>query len=147
MSPRDLQPGVVQSRLAQMRLLLDDLDRLGSPTAADLDDDRFQRHVLEHVLVQLIQLAVAVNSHVVAAVLGRSVPDYRSSFSAAVQAGLIDADLAEALAPSVGLRNVLVHEYLDVDLDIVAGAVPQARRDFAAFVASASAWLAARPRG
>lgn len=144
MSPRDLQPAVLQSRLAQMRLLLDDLERVDTPNAFELTQDRFLRHVVEHVLVQLVQLAVAVNSHVTAAELGRSVPDYRSSFNAAAEAGLIDADLAASLAPSVGLRNVLVHEYLDVDLAVVAGAIPQAQENFAAYVTAASRWLSAR---
>ena len=96
------------------------------------------------MLTQLVQLAVAVNSHVAAAELGTVLPDYRASFDAAAQVGLLSRELADALKPAVGLRNVLVHEYLDVDLAVVAAALPSARRDFLAYVQSAAGWLADR---
>ncbi len=147
MTPRDLRPSVVQERLASMRLLLDDLDALGEVTQERLESDRFDRHVVEHVLAQLVQLAVAVNSHLAAAVLGEAVTDYRSSFDAAARAGLVTTELAALLRSSVGLRNVIVHEYLDLDLAVVASAVPAARRDYALYISSAAAWLEARAGG
>jgi uncharacterized protein YutE (UPF0331/DUF86 family) len=36
-----------------------------------------------------------------------------------------EADLVEALSPLPGLRNVLVHEYVSLDLDRVAEALDQ----------------------
>lgn len=57
---------------------------------------------------------------------------------------LLDEGLAAALKPSVGLRNVVVHEYLDVDHAVVAAALPLARRDYGRYVRSVADWLAAR---
>jgi uncharacterized protein YutE (UPF0331/DUF86 family) len=34
------------------------------------------------------------------------------------------------MAPSAGLRNVLVHRYADIDLGVVAGAVERVLTDF-----------------
>ena len=144
MTPHDFRGAVVQQRLALMNLLIDDLDRLGEVTADRLTEDRYLRHVVEHVLEQLVQLAVGINSHVAAAVLGQAVTDYRASFDAAATAGLISRGLATRLHPSTGLRNVVVHEYLDVDLAVLAGAVPAARQDYAAYIRSAADWLADR---
>lgn len=143
MSPHDFRAAVVQARLAQMRELLADIDRFGDVGAEDMAADRFVRHVAQHVLVQLVHLAVAINSHVAAAIVGKPVTDYRASFDAAVSAGLIDARLAESLKPSVGLRSVVVHEYVDVDHAVVAAALPLARRDYAQYVRSAAEWLSA----
>lgn len=126
-----------------MRELLDDLERAGEVTAESLAD-RFVRHVVEHVLIQLVQLAVAVNSHVAASVVGTAVTDDATSFDAAVTAGLIDADLAAELKPSVGLRGIVVHEYVDVDLAMVAAAVPLAREHYAAYVTQVARWLVER---
>ncbi len=83
MSPGDFRAAVVQARLARMRELLADIDRLGAVTAEQLATDRFVRHVAQHVLVQLVQLAVAINSHVAATVVGEAVTDQRASFDAA----------------------------------------------------------------
>ena len=64
-----------------------------------------------------------------------SVPGtYRESFLAAAAAGFISADLAERLAPSAGLRNILTHEYVEVDLELVAAAVQTAIVDYRAYV-------------
>ncbi|HZI98641.1 MAG TPA: HepT-like ribonuclease domain-containing protein [Actinomycetales bacterium] len=144
MSPKDFRATVVQSRLSQMRQLLADLERVGDATDQQLESDRFLRHVVHHVLVQLVQLAVAINSHVAATINGVAVTDYRASFDAAVEAGVIDAELAAALKPSIGLRNVVVHEYLDVDHAVVAAALPRARRDYDRYLRSVADWLSSR---
>lgn len=73
-----------------------------------------------------------------AALLARAPDDYTESFDRAADAGLIDRELAKALRPSVGLRNVLVHAYLDVDRDIVAAAVPLAIEQYGAYVRQAA---------
>ncbi len=145
MSPRDLVPAVVSSRLAQMSLLLTDLEQLGPVTAEQLRTDRQRRHVVHQVLTQLVQLAVAVNGHLTATVGGTPTTSYRESFDGAVTAGALPAELAQALKPSVGLRNVVVHAYLDVDEAVVAAAVPLAARDYRRYVDSVAGWLLERP--
>jgi uncharacterized protein YutE (UPF0331/DUF86 family) len=42
-----------------------------------------------------------------------------------------------------GLRNVLTHEYVRVDLERVAAAVPEATRDFGAYVQQVARFIAA----
>ena len=45
-----------------------------------------------------------------------------------------DPRRGRVLAPSAGLRNVLVHQYAEIDLDQVVAAVGRARTDFRAYV-------------
>ena len=54
----------------------------------------------------------------------------------------LPADLAARLAPSAGLRNVLVHQYAEIDLDQVVAAVSAARTDFRAYVRTIADGLA-----
>ncbi len=56
--------------------------------------------------------------------------------------GLITQDLAASLALAAGLRNVLVHDYLDTDLEIVASAIPLARVQFEEYRQQVGQWLA-----
>jgi uncharacterized protein YutE (UPF0331/DUF86 family) len=88
-------------------------------------------------------LSFASNSHVVVARLGRAPDSYAESFSLAARTGMLDQSLAEALRPSVGLRNVLVHNYLDVDRGLVAAAVPLALEQYGAYVRQAATFLPA----
>lgn len=60
--------------------------------------------------------------------------DYRASFALTEEAGALEAGLVVRLQASVGLRNVLTHEYVDIDLDIVAGAVASAGQDYGQYV-------------
>lgn len=50
-------------------------------------------------------------------------------------AGVLDVAVCERLWRSVGRRNVLVHEYVRVDLDLVAAAVTAATQDYGDYVA------------
>lgn len=45
------------------------------------------------------------------------------------QAGIFPADFAEALVPMVKFRNVLVHDYADLDLDLVYDFLTSRRQD------------------
>ena len=57
-------------------------------------------------------------------------------------AGINNHLVAARLAPSAGLRNVLVHQYAEIDLDQVVAAVGRARTDFRAYVRAIADGLA-----
>lgn len=144
MSPRDFSGEVLQVRLGLMRDLLDDLDVVGEVTVASLEQDRLTRRAIERILTQLVDLAADINTHAATSLGGLRPTEYRQSFDAAVTAGLIEQELADALKDSVGMRNVLIHEYVATDLRLVTTAVPLARRDYAAYIRSVAGWLQAR---
>lgn len=144
MTPPALDLGVVQTRLALIEQLLDDLERTGDVDADRLARDRMLRHAVERILSQIVDLAVSINSHVASAVLATAPKDYRTSFDLADEAGLLAPDLVERLKPSVGLRNVLAHEYVEVDLALVAAATRLARSDYRTYVRAVSSWLRQR---
>lgn len=124
--------------------LLDHLRSVGDPSAAQLEADLQLRLSVERVLQVLVDTAVAVNSHVVVAHGALTPSDYRQSFAAAAAAGVIAVDLAERLAPSAGMRNLLTHRYGEIDLAKVAAAVPRARGDYREYVRQVSRWLLER---
>ena len=134
MTPPAVDAALVHAKLRSMRELLDDLDAAGPVDAARLTDDRMLRHAVERILTQLVELAAAVNGHLAVGRLGRAASTYRESFALAAEAGAVPTDLAERLAPSAGLRNVLVHEYALVDLALVARGIELARTDYRTYV-------------
>ena len=144
MTPRRLDVGTLGAKLRAMRRLLDELDRIGA-----VDVDRFARDfstqlVVERIVSQLVDLAAGINTHVLTTETGESPPDVRRSFTAVADTGLIDHDLARRLAPSAGLRNVLVHAYVDLDLARLVAAVPLASEQYAEYVRQVARWVADR---
>lgn len=147
MNERDVSPDVVQRRLALLRRLLDHLDALGPVAEAELAADLGLRLQVERALSQLVEVAVHINSHLVSTRRGRPPEGYRDSFLAAAEVGVIEPELARRLAPSAGLRNVVVHDYLDTDLVLIAAAVPRAVVDYGEYATALARWLASEPRG
>jgi uncharacterized protein YutE (UPF0331/DUF86 family) len=143
-TPRRLDPDVVRNKLAELTRTLDELASVGAVTTARLQGEAVVRAAVERFVTRLVDLAVDVNAHVVVAILGRAPGDYRSSFSLAAEAGIIDPDLAGRLAPSVGMRNVVVHEYDRLDLGRLAAAVPAAIADYREYVRQVASSVAGR---
>jgi len=61
----------------------------------------------------------------------------REAFDELIRAGLIDRALGEAMMKMVGFRNVAVHQYIDLDLDVVVSVIRVGLNDLAAFASIA----------
>lgn len=144
MTPRTLDWRSVERKLTRMRRLLDQLVALGPFDRSRLDSDVVPTLAAERILTLLVDLAFATNSHVSVGVLKQAPDSYRESFSLAAEAGLIDRALATALEPSAGMRNALVHAYLDIDYDLVAVALDQAPESYAEYIRQVATWFAER---
>ncbi|MBA2473060.1 MAG: hypothetical protein DLM61_01470 [Pseudonocardiales bacterium] len=140
MTPRRLDPSIVQARLSIMRGLLDDLAEVDAAGPPSLADNRMLRHGVERILTQLVELATTINEHVAGARLQRVATSYRESFELAEECGLIDKQLRDDLLPSIGMRNILVHEYLEIDLQKVVTAVPLALSCYRRYVQQVAAF-------
>lgn len=141
MTPRMLDDESILSKLRIMRRLLDQLQSLEPITQAELADDYGKQLIIERVLSQLVDLACAINTHAAAVKLAEAPHDLRRSFDLAARAGVITKELADRLGPSTGMRNVLVHAYLDLDMDKFVGAVPHAIEQYGEYVRQAAGWL------
>lgn len=69
----------------------------------------------ERALQVAIQACIDIGAQLVAELALRAPDDYRGIFERLQEAGRLDARLARRLGDAAGLRNVLVHGYLDVD--------------------------------
>ncbi len=141
MIPISPDPGVVERRLALQRDLLRELQAIGEIDADRLRADPVVRAAVERMMQVMVDLALDINAHVASSVLGRAPASGRESFDLMVEAKVLPAELAQRLKPSVGLRNVLVHLYADIDLGIVADAAGELGEGFAEYVRTVARWL------
>ncbi len=104
-----------------------------------------RRAALERWLQVAIEACIDVAYHVIAD-RGWTPPDTaREAFAALAAHGLLDADLAARLGLAAGLRNVLVHDYVSVDLERLVQALRNGLADLSAFGAAAARWLEETP--
>lgn len=141
MTPRAVDWRSIGAKLRTIRELLDELAGLGAVDRIRLDAEPLTALAVERILCLVVELAFGCNSHISAALLTRAPETYRDSFTLAAEAGLIDIELAKTLQPSAGLRNVLVHAYLDIDRDIVVAAVPIVIERYGEYVRQAAAFV------
>jgi uncharacterized protein YutE (UPF0331/DUF86 family) len=104
----------------------------------DLKEERF----VEHTLQLAIQAALDVASHIVSDERLGEPATNRELFDRLATGGWISKDLAAKLGDMAGFRNVLVHGYQDVDLDIVVDAARNRLEDLTVFVAAVRKRLA-----
>lgn len=69
----------------------------------------------ERLLEVMIQAMIDIGNHVIAGLLLKKPEDYRQIFDTLVQNRIIPEELLPKMRALVGLRNLLVHEYFEVD--------------------------------
>ncbi len=69
----------------------------------------------ERLLEVMIQAMIDIGNHVIAGLLLKKPEDYRQIFDILAQNHIISEELLPKVRALVGLRNLLVHEYFEVD--------------------------------
>jgi uncharacterized protein YutE (UPF0331/DUF86 family) len=125
----------VEARLSRLAQLLEQLQEIhAGGDSAYLADFR-TRLAAQHGLQLAIQTCIDIGAHLIAEQNLQMPSDYRGVFEALGPLGL-DSALAARLGRAAGMRNILVHDYLDLDDRLVWSALENLDdlRDFAAFV-------------
>ncbi|MEO5823756.1 MAG: DUF86 domain-containing protein [Vicinamibacteraceae bacterium] len=125
-------PALVTKKIAAIETALADLRRLAQPDR--VSSDLLQRRFVEHTLQIAIQAALDVASHIVSDNRLGEPKTNREVFALLAHGGWIDAVLRDSLSRMAGFRNILVHGYDDVDLEVVRDVLAHRLGDLDAFV-------------
>lgn len=112
----------VRSRLDHLSELLAELDAIHAAGHEAYVAERRTRLATQHALQLSIQTCIDLGAHMVSELGLRAPEDYRGVFESLIPAGL-DRALATRLSTAAGMRNVLVHGYLEVDDEAVWSAL------------------------
>ncbi|MGH7623285.1 MAG: type VII toxin-antitoxin system HepT family RNase toxin, partial [Gemmatimonadaceae bacterium] len=115
-----VERAIVERKLAR---IVENISRLRSFETLTVDAyvaDWTRQKAIERVLQETIESAIDINHHLLAGLSSERAPfAHHDSFLALGRAGAIPPELATALAPAAGLRNRLVHEYDEIDDNLV----------------------------
>ena len=115
-------------------MYLDKLKPIAEHTFEEYLSDFYLKASAERLIQLIVDCASDINNHVVVEMGQRPPEDYASSFIRASETGMLTAELANRLKGSGGMRNILVHEYLDIDDEKVYKALPIALSDFKEYI-------------
>lgn len=108
----------------------------------ELLTDSDQMYAIEHRLQLAIESTLNITEHIISG-LGLGIAETgREVFLKLGEKGIIDKQLAKTLGNAVGLRNVLVHNYLEVDLNEVVKSATVGLDDLREFAKQINSFLA-----
>lgn len=125
-----MSPDVLARKLAKLRVFLSDLRPYEGVSVPAVEEDHYR---VERLLQLLVEVATDILAHELAR-LGVVPASYRDAARKAAEEGLLPEELGVSLERAAGLRNVLVHLYEDLDMEILAASVEPALKDFGEFL-------------
>jgi uncharacterized protein YutE (UPF0331/DUF86 family) len=144
-----LRPEFVERKLQLIAEELGLLTGFRDTTYDQLVNDAIRLAAVERMLERIVIRAIDVNEHLIAALAtgeeARSTRlTYRHTFLALADLGVYSRAFAQRIAASAALRNIMVHEYNDVDHRIVHGSIRAALEDYTAYVDAVHGFLKER---
>ncbi|MBM3462138.1 MAG: DUF86 domain-containing protein [Armatimonadetes bacterium] len=141
---RNLNTELVEQKLVLLANYLQELEQVLPAELAVFTSDFRVHRVVERQVELLVECATAINVEV-AHTVGKTPPaDYYSSFFSLSQAGWLSNDTAQALAPLATLRNRIVHQYEEVELDKLHSDVTASLPHWRAYLRSVKEKLASQ---
>lgn len=114
-----VDPEGIDARLEHLANLLEESERIRADGRAAYDAGLRDRLAAQHAIQLAIQICVDIGAHLIAELGLRMPDDYKGVFETLREPLELDAELVTGLSAAAGMRNVLVHAYLEVDDDKV----------------------------
>ncbi len=137
-----LRPDVVRERLAALGGYVLRLREVARTPRDEFIADWRATWLAERGLQLAAEAVFDVANHVLAGALNEQATDHEDSLKRLAARGILSAGLGERLRGLGGLRNVLVHRYLEIDPGRVFDHVEKALRDFPDFISEIETYLA-----
>lgn len=139
-----LRPRAIEARLRRLQQVVRRLRRYRDRGADQLRTDEDLQWLVERGLHLGCEIVLDVGNHVLAGAFSRTPETYEQILDALATEGVLGAGARAELKGLGGFRNVLVHDYLDIDPERVIAALARAPERFEAFAVEVHRWLATR---
>ncbi len=141
-----LRRASVDARLRRLHQVIRRLRRYRERGGDAIRSDEDLQWLVERGLHLGCEIVLDVGNHVLAGSFGRPSERYEEILAGLAAEGVITAELRASLSGLGGFRNVLVHGYLDVDLERVLSSLDEAPERFERFAREIHEWLATTPQ-
>lgn len=140
MTAGEIDGRVISRHLAALREALRVLSKHSDTPIEALESDPNERWAVERGLHLCAQNSLDIAIHIVAS-QGRDVPDYTSAIDELGRLGVLPREFVSQFRSVAGFRNVLVHGYLDVDLELLHLLLNERLGDFETFASHIEAYV------
>ncbi len=132
---------VVEDRLAFLRETVAELRRFQTISKSDFLRDKTRRWAVEHGLHLSAEAIFDIGNHILVGRFSARAAPYDQILPELQRRGVISADLVNQFQRLGGFRNILIHEYLDVNPEKVFDRLQNGLGDFEQFQKEIADWL------
>lgn len=142
-----LDKQLIDAKLMKLDEYQRELDELFRSSIADIKRESTKRHTAERLTQLIVDAMIDINIHLIRQGDLPPSDDLKGTFVTLGEHGVLDKAFAEKLAPVVGIRNILVHQYEDIDLDLFLQTLARERGDFPRYAQTIKAYVNERACG
>ena len=125
---------LVLEMLSALREYVNKLKPLQNISLDEIASDYVSYWAVLHGLQLAIQCTIDIGSHLLSGSGTERPADYKNVNLGLGRQGIIPSDFAQRFQGIAGFRNILVHQYLQVDVEIVYEQLKQGLEDFEQFM-------------
>lgn len=107
---------LIKNKLNDLRKYYEKLKSVLKEDARMIIEDDLKLYTTERLFQLIVDTAVDINTHIISESNAQVPEDYQSTFITLGENKILPMDFALKIAPSVGLRNLIIHKYGKVDL-------------------------------
>lgn len=141
-----IEKNLVVAKLSKLREYIGFLKELQTVSREDVINDFKIRGAVERYLQVSIECMIDVGNEIISSLQLQRPERYRDIPYILANAGVIPKDYAETMASMVGFRNLLVHDYASINLDLVYEFLQTKLSDLNAFIKHIAKWLEGKAR-
>lgn len=130
----------IEQRLERLKKSLTKLEPLKEKTKDEFFQDDYLRDIVERNLEVSIQACIDIANRIISLDELEKPKDYYNAIIILGKENILPYDFAQRFAPVTGLRNILIHQYLDLDWDEVYNNLKNLE-DFYIFIDYINKWL------
>ncbi len=132
---------MIQERLKRLAQYVEFLEKRKTVSYEEFDEDKTIEWSVERALQVAIQIVVDISTHILNTTSNLTPQDYADAIIKLGKIGVIPADFAKKIERMPGFRNILVHQYAEIDTRRVYQNMQEELEDFILFARYITDWL------
>ncbi|MEK7621980.1 MAG: DUF86 domain-containing protein [Patescibacteria group bacterium] len=128
-----IREDLVRRKISLIQDELVHLEPFKNFTLDEIAKDYVKQAALERILERIIVRAIDINNHLITALALKDTSppkDYRETFFCLADLKIYPVEFGKEISKSVGTRNILAHEYDEVDYQKIYGSINDCLRDY-----------------
>ncbi|MDD2796603.1 MAG: DUF86 domain-containing protein [Candidatus Pacebacteria bacterium] len=130
-----LKATFVNKKLSSIEKDLERLEKYSSLNQEEILSNYEKQATIERLIERVINQAIDINQYIIKSLASNKTPEnYKETFLILADLGIYTKEFGENISQSVGLRNILAHDYDKIDSDLLYTSIFACLKDYKQYV-------------